>query len=97
MPALDVTQKLAEALNAKFADWTIRAMPGTKFDRISIEMPTNRRTRSAHAFVERSTGKLYRGLNWRTPAPGAKCVLTVNNLDFIVEGADVLGEYLYEA
>lgn len=96
MPVLDVTQKFADALNTKFADWTIRAMPGTKFDRISMELPTNRRTRSAHAFVERSTGKLYRGLNWRTPAPGAKFVLTVNNLDSITEGADLLGEYLYE-
>lgn len=80
--------------------YTATVMRGRKYDRIVLShvlVPGSpSRDGSAHAFVERETGLLFKAEGWSTPAKGARYDLsTPEGLAGAIEAADPFTAYLY--
>ena len=88
----------AEKLNEKFAadGYEFSVMNGRRFDRIVIENVRHGHNdhRSVFAFVERSTGDLYKAAGWNAPAKH-KRYNGSELLNMAIEDADVYGSFLY--
>lgn len=108
MEAAEITRKFVEALNNKFQgkktplgviEFATAAggrHRSQNFDKIILPKWVSSPDGSiAHAFVERSTGKLYRAANWTQPVVDARYDLS-NKIEFMlaVELADPYGNYL---
>lgn len=97
-----VTQKFIEALNTKFADWKtifgpvkFNVIVEEKYDKITLPQWNGLPHGSAHAFVERETGKLFQAASWKSPAIKAKYDLNeAEDFNTAVETADPHGIYL---
>jgi hypothetical protein len=94
----DFAGKFADLLSEKFKDDQYRhsnkfsVTRGRKFDRIvqdsSVSEGTNRHV---HAFVEVSTGHVFKAAGWTGPAKGARFL----SVEDAAENADLYGGYLY--
>ena len=52
--------------------------------------------RSAHAFVDKQTGQLYKSASWKAPAKGVRYDLRlIADREYLLENADWSGGYLY--
>ena len=52
--------------------------------------------RSAHAFVDKKTGEVYKSASWKAPAKGVRYDLRIiNQREWLLENADWAGGYLY--
>jgi hypothetical protein len=97
-----VTQKFIEALNAKFADRKTIFGPvkfdvivEEKYDKITLPQWNGLPHGSAHAFVERETGKVFKAASWRYSAIKAKYDLNEEeDFNTAVERSDPYGYYL---
>lgn len=108
---MNVAEKFALAIENKFnaesgesaPKWEITVESGRKFDKIILDYSkeySRHRSRSVHAFVERSTGDLIKAAGWNAPAKIKTGWATKYNLitdfDLAVEKADFAGGYLYQ-
>lgn len=78
----------------EFASKNFSVMSGKKYDRIVQETTgehSSSTSRSVHAFVERSTGHVFKAAGWPAPAKGVR-YLTIEEA---AEAADLYGYYLY--
>lgn len=113
---MDISQQYAEALAEKFTGTEPKGllpvhysvMPGKRYDRIVQQQPSRSSigdiggSRSVHAFVERSTGKLVKASGWNAPAKRSNGDLqskfnlsTPEGFAEALEASDVYGSYLY--
>ena len=52
--------------------------------------------RSVHAFVDKSTGQMYKSASWKSPAKGVRYDLRlIEQREWLLENADWAGGYLY--
>jgi hypothetical protein len=52
--------------------------------------------RSAHAFVDKKTGEIYKSASWQAPAKGVRFDLRlIKDREWLLENADWSGGYLY--
>lgn len=65
---------------------------------LKVIMVTENGQRSAHAFVDRDTGDVYKSASWKAPARnGARySLLQEGDLNWLLENADWAGSYLYK-
>lgn len=91
--ALDYAEALtaiAPALTASEYD----VIPGRRYDRIVSVLSNGQRT--AHAFVDRTTGDVLKAAGWSRPAPGVRGnVATAEGLEALVAAARRSPSYLY--
>lgn len=89
------SDKFTTAMNVQHPGYEFEvALAGRKFDRISV---TNRKftSRSTHAFIERSTGDIYKSAG-KAPAAGVRFHAPDDStLSAIVAQSDPYGSYLY--
>jgi hypothetical protein len=53
-------------------------------------------SRSAHAFVDKNTGELYKSSSWKSPAKGVRYDLRlIEQREYVLENCDWAGGYLY--
>lgn len=99
---VELTIKFVEALNLKFkgkegmmGPIVFNVRVEKNFDKIMLPKWDGNPEGTAHAFVERSTGKLYRAASWKQPVVDARYDLT-DEEEFAraVELADPFGNYL---
>jgi len=95
---LALTQELCGALEANYAktgacaSWNSRTYvieTGRTYYKV-VMVETSTGNRSVHAFVEKTTGLLYKAASWRSPAKGARY-----DLNNGVPAVDWAGGYLY--
>ena len=95
--ATENATKFAQLLNDKFGERpnreTLSIKAGRRFNKV-VWQDENAQTRSVFAFIERSTGDLYKAAGYNAPAnyvryPGD------NLLTLAVEDADEYGGFLY--
>lgn len=90
------SEKFAQLLNEKFAGgekWianSFTVMAGRKYDRIVQETQTGEHRR-VHAFVERTTGNVFKAAGWPAPAKGVR----FTDVETAALNADLHGSYLY--
>lgn len=87
-------QTFAELLNAKFEPVhgrTYGVVGGNKMDKIVI-VKEDGKPESVHAFVEKSTGHVYKAAGWAQPAKGVR----YESVLVAAEKADRHGSYLYK-
>jgi hypothetical protein len=97
-----ITTKFVDALNQKFkgketqmGPIEFHVLPGKDYDKITLPKWDGTPDGSAHAFVERTTGKLYRAASWKYPVADARFDLS-DEEEFAraIELADPVGNYL---
>ena len=93
-----LVQALCEALEADYskngacASWNAKKYvvePGRKYLKI-VMVETSTGNRSVHAFVEKTTGLLFKAASWNAPAKGARFDLKQG-----IPAVDWAGGYLY--
>lgn len=53
-------------------------------------------SRSAHCFIDKKTGSVYKSASWRGPAKGERCnLLIIKEREWALENADWAGSWLY--
>jgi hypothetical protein len=53
-------------------------------------------SRSAHAFVDKNTGEVYKSASWKSPAKGVRYDLRlIEQREYVLENCDWSGSYLY--
>lgn len=74
-------------------DYNIEVMSGRKYYKL---MEVNRNSRAVHAFVDATTGAIYKPASWRGPAKHARYQL-LDDVSFqeCLKKADWVGGYLY--
>ena len=94
----DYAGTFAEALNEKFKGEGTTYTPnhfsvtrGRKYDRVVQESEAGS-SRSVHAFVDATTGQVFKAAGWKAPAKGARYA----TIEEAVEAADMYGGYLYQ-
>jgi hypothetical protein len=101
-PVLTATLKLCAALADNYARFnpdgvgkgyapTFSVEEGRKYLKIVMSTSGNR---SAHAFVDRVTGDVYKAANWQSPAKGIRYNL-LTDPETCYRNADWAGGYLY--
>lgn len=95
----EVSVQFVNALNEKFGDSgkVFDVQPGRKYDRVVQSFGGG--GYSAHAFVERDSGKLLKAGGWASPqkdkdGPAYRFDLN-SDFEHVVEVADQYGSYLY--
>ena len=71
---------------------------GRKYHKIVMEVPNNNRppSRSVHAFVDRTTGDVYKPASFKAPAKHIRFNLCIiSDREWLLENADWAGGYLY--
>ena len=71
---------------------------GRKYHKIVMEVPNNNRppSRSVHAFVDRTTGDVYKPASFKAPAKHVRFNLCImSDREWLLENADWAGGYLY--
>ena len=71
---------------------------GRKYHKIVMEVPNDNRppSRSVHAFVDRTTGDVYKPASFKAPAKHVRFnLLLINDREWLLENADWAGGYLY--
>ena len=71
---------------------------GRKYHKIVMEVPNDNRppSRSVHAFVDRTTGDLYKAASFKAPAKHVRFNLCIiSDREWLLENADWAGSYLY--
>jgi hypothetical protein len=54
-------------------------------------------SRSAHAFVDKNTGEVYKSASWKSPAKGERYnLLIIKDREWLLENATWCGGYLYK-
>lgn len=91
--ATALTNKFAGNKDFEYASVAFAVVPGKKFDKI-VQGRTPGDHNSVHAFIDRSTGELYKAAGWAKPAKHARYA-GVEVLGSAVVDADPYGAYLY--
>ena len=71
---------------------------GRKYHKIVMEVPNNNRppSRSVHAFVDRTTGDVYKAASFKAPAKHVRFnLLSISSREECFARADWAGSYLY--
>ena len=71
---------------------------GRKYHKIVMEVPNDNRppSRSVHAFVDRTTGDVYKPASFKAPAKHVRFNLCImSDREWLLENADWAGGYLY--
>ena len=71
---------------------------GRKYHKIVMEIPNDNRppSRSVHAFVDRTTGDVYKPASFKAPAKHVRFNLCImSDREWLLENADWAGGYLY--
>ena len=71
---------------------------GRKYHKIVMEVPNNNRppSRSVHAFVDRTTGDVYKAASFKAPAKHVRFNLCIiSDREWLLENAEWAGGYLY--
>ena len=71
---------------------------GRKYHKIVMEVPNDNRppSRSVHAFVDRTTGDVYKPASFKAPAKHVRFNLCImSHREWLLENADWAGGYLY--
>ena len=71
---------------------------GRKYHKIVMEVPNHNRppSRSVHAFVDRTTGDVYKPASFKAPAKHVRFNLCImSDREWLLENADWAGGYLY--
>ena len=91
----DVTNYHAECIDKLMngeSDYDFVIESGRKYHK--IVMVNNQR--SAHAFVDKQTGEVYKAASWKAPAKGVRFDLRIiNQRESVLEKCDWSGGYLY--
>lgn len=94
-------EKLKANAGEKYTyEYSVTAIPGRRYDRITIasrfasEPEAPFESRRAYAFVERSTGDLFKAAGWSAPAKGVRFDGEII-LSSAVDLADPYGSFLY--
>lgn len=91
----DVTNYHAESIDKLMngeCDYDFVIESGRKYHK--IVMVNNQR--SAHAFVDKQTGEVYKAASWKAPAKGVRFDLRIiNQRESVLEKCDWSGGYLY--
>lgn len=86
-------QKIDEIMN-RGVDVEYYVVEGKKY--FKIVMRDSGGQKSAHAFVDKTTGEVYKPASWRSPAKHVRYNLTnENQREWLYENADWSGGYLY--
>lgn len=105
--SLSYSEDFAQALTEKFSKSDksqhfvrMEVDPGRRYDRIVVVKPAfhegkPERRSHVYAFVDRSTGDLYKAASWKVPAKG-KRYNGSELMDLAVEDADFYGSFLYK-
>ena len=74
--------------------------PGRKYIKVVREEywdnNIGRVSRSVHAFIEVSTGDIYKAASWKAPAKNGARFNVVNDNDALIAACDPYGSYLYK-
>jgi len=80
--------------NNSSSDYKFYIESGRKYHKIIME--TGSGSRSAHAFVDKKTGEVYKSASWKSPAKGVRYnLLIISDREKCLENADWAGGYLY--
>jgi hypothetical protein len=102
MEAAPVTQNFVDALNRKFKGHQtlfgvikFDVMVEEAYDKITLPKWDDSPHGSAHAFIERETGKIFKAASWKYPITDSKFDLS-DEVEFAkaVEKSDPYGTYL---
>ena len=93
-------QRKIDELKAGKCDYSHIIESGSKYHKIIqvIDNGPNRMgpSRSAHAFVDKKTGEVYKSASWKSPAKGVRFDLRIiEQREWLLENADWSGGYLY--
>ena len=67
---------------------------GRKYHKIIMDANGSR---SAHAFIDKKTGEVYKSASWKSPAKGVRYDLRlIEQREWLLENADWAGGYLYK-
>lgn len=81
-------------LKQGISDYEYVIESGRKYHKIVM---IARGTRSAHAFVDKKTGSVYKSATWKAPAKGERYnLMNEESREFLYENADWAGGYLYK-
>ena len=74
--------------------------PGRKYIKVVREEywdnNIGRVSKSVHAFIEVSTGDIYKAASWKAPAKNGARFNVVNDNDALIAACDPYGSYLYK-
>ena len=91
--SVDYHQKQINELKNGVCDYDFTFESGRKYHKIIMNDGTQR---SAHAFVDKKTGEVYKSASWKSPAKGVRYDLRIiEQREFLLQNADWAGSYLY--
>ena len=91
--SVDYHQKKINELKNGVCDYDFTFESGRKYHKIIMNDGTQR---SAHAFVDKKTGEVYKSASWKSPAKGVRYDLRIiEQREFLLQNADWAGSYLY--
>lgn len=82
-----------EKLRKGICDYEFTIETGRKYHKIIMNTRGNR---SAHAFVDKKTGEMYKTASWKAPAKGVRYnLMNDKEREWLFQHADWAGSYLY--
>jgi len=91
---MDYHQSKIDEINEHGAPIEFYVRRGRRY--LKIIMKDSGGSKSAHAFVDRETGDVYKSASWKAPAKIARySLLQDGDRDWLLENADWSGGYLY--
>lgn len=86
-------QERIEKLKNGECDYEFTIESGRKYHKIIMNA---RGAKSAHAFVDKKTGEVYKSASWKSPAKGVRYDLRlIEQREWLLKNADWAGSYLY--
>ena len=91
--SVDYHQKKINELKNGVCDYDFTFESGRKYHKIIMNDGTQR---SAHAFVDKKTGEVYKSASFKSPAKGVRYDLRIiEQREWLLQNADWAGFYLY--
>ena len=91
--SVDYHQKKINELKNGVCDYDFTFESGRKYHKIIMNDGTQR---SAHAFVDKKTGEVYKSASWKSPAKGVRYDLRIiEQREWLLSNADWASSYLY--
>lgn len=90
----DYHQECIEKLKNGECDYNFYHESGKKYHKIIMSI--NNGSKSAHAFVDKKTGEVYKSASWKAPAKGVRYDMRIiEQREWLLQNADWAGGYLY--
>lgn len=80
--------------------YSYEVQPGKKYYKINMctHYDDGMTTCSAHAFVDKMTGEVYKAASWKSPSKGVRYnLMNESDREWLLENADWSGSYLYKS